>query len=143
MKKYKSFKVDNLIKHKFSKTITASDNSLFCLLTMNHHPVHIDKEFAKKTIFKKPLVVGTYIFSLVVGMTVNDLSFNAIANLGYKNIKHLKPVFIGDTLTASSKIISIRKSKKNNRNHIIHVETTAKNQKNLNVLKFERHILIK
>ena len=75
MKKYKTFKVDQIIKHKFSKTITASDNNLFCLLTMNHHPLHIDKEFAKKTIFKKPLVVGTYIFSLVVGMTVNDLSF--------------------------------------------------------------------
>ena len=142
MKKYKTFKVDQIIKHKFSKTIIASDNNLFCLLTMNHHPLHIDKNL-QKNYFKKPLVVGTYIFSLVVGMTVNDLSFNAIANLGYENIKHLKPVFIGDTLTASSKIVSIRKSKKNNKNHVIHVETTAKNQKNLNVLKFERHILIK
>ena len=87
-------------------------NNFFCLMTMNHHPVHIDALYSKKTRFKKNLVVGTYVFSLIVGMTVQDISLSAIANLGYEKIVHLGPVFIGDTLYAKSKVLSKRKSKK-------------------------------
>ena len=83
----------------------------------------------KKQDLKKKLVVGTYVFSLVVGMTVKDISLDAIANLGYEKITHLRPVFIGDTLYAKSKVLSKRKSKKNNKNYVIEIETFAENQK--------------
>jgi acyl dehydratase len=142
MKVIKKLKTGDIINHWPGKTITESDNNLFCLLTMNHHPIHLDKVFAKKSIYKKQLVVGPYILSLVVGMTVRDISINAVANLGYNSIKHLKPLFIGDTLHATSSVISIRKSKSFKKNKIIEIETFGKNQRKEKVISFKRHILI-
>jgi acyl dehydratase len=142
MKKNNIFKVGKVIKHWPGKTITESDNNLFCLLTMNHHPIHLDKFFSGKSLFKKQIVVGTYVFSVVVGMTVKDLSINAIANLGYDKVEHLKPVFLGDTLYVTSRVISERKSKKSKKQKVIGIETFAKNQKNVKVISFTRHILI-
>ena len=80
-KTYNQLKVGQKLGHWPSKTISDSEHSLFCLLTMNHHPIHIDKVFAKNTKYKKILVNGTFVFSLVVGMTVKDISGKAIANL--------------------------------------------------------------
>ena len=142
MKRNNIFKVGKVIKHWPGKTITESDNNLFCLLTMNHHPIHLDKFFSGKSLFKKQIVVGTYVFSVVVGMTVKDLSINAIANLGYDKVEHLKPVFLGDTLYVTSRVISERKSKKRKKQKVIGIETFAKNQKNVKVISFTRHILI-
>ena len=142
MKKKNELKVGCKFKHWPGKTITESDNNIFCLMTMNHHPIHIDSLYSQKTRFKKKLVVGTYVFSLVVGMTVKDISLDAIANLGYEKITHLRPVFIGDTLYAKSKVLSKRKSKKNNKNYVIEIETFAENQKKKNIIYFKRFILI-
>ena len=142
MNKIDDLKIGSTFKHWPGKTITESDNNIFCLMTMNHHPVHIDALYSKKTRFKKNLVVGTYVFSLIVGMTVRDISLNAIANLGYEKIVHLGPVFIGDTLYAKSKVLSKRKSKKNNKNYVIEIETYAENQKKKNIIYFKRTILI-
>ena len=142
MRKKKNLKVGKIIKHWPGKTITENDNNLFCLLTMNHHPIHLDKIFSKKSKFKKQIIVGTYVFSIVVGMTVRDISIIAVANLGYEHIQHLKPVFIGDTIYATSKIISERRSKSKKTQRIIGIETYAKNQKNEKVIIFKRHILV-
>jgi acyl dehydratase len=87
-------------------------------------------------------VVGSYIFSLVVGMSVKDISGKAIANLNYDKIIHDKPVFIGDTLIAETEILEIRESEKKPDRGIVYVETKAYNQKNEKVLTFRRHILI-
>lgn len=140
---FKEFKIDEKIFHWPRKTITESDHNLFCLITMNHHPIHIDKIFANKSKFKKRLVVGTYVFSLVVGMTVRDISGKAIANLNYEKINHLAPVFNGDTISAYSKIISKETSASNKRNAKIKIMTVAQNQKKEKVLNFYRTILIK
>jgi acyl dehydratase len=139
----KKFKLNQKFKHWPGKTITESDNNLFCLVTQNSHPLHIDKNFAKKTQFKKRVVVGTYVFSLVVGLTVKDISMNAIANLNYSNVNHLAPTFIGDTLYAKSEIIEIKKSRKDSKKKIIKIKTVAFNQNNKNILEFQREILIK
>ena len=95
---YEDFVVGEEIKHALSKTIFESDNNLFSLLTMNHHPVHINMDYAAKNQHGKILVVGTLVFSLAVGMTVPEISGKAIANLSYEDIRHLNPVFINDTL---------------------------------------------
>ncbi len=142
MKQKNQLEIGSTFKHWPGKTVTESDNNFFCLMTMNHHPIHLDRFYSKKSRFKKNLVVGTYVFSLVVGLSVKDLSINAIANLGYEKISHLAPVFVGDTLYANSKVLSKRKSKKNKNNFIIEIETFAKNQKNKNVISFRRFILI-
>ena len=140
---FKQFKVGEIIKHWPRKTISESSHSLFCMITMNHHPIHIDKIFAQKTKFKKRLVVGTYVFSLVVGMTVRDISGKAIANLNYEKINHHFPVYNGDTISAYSKIISKEISKSNKTNGKIKIMTVAENQKKIKVLSFYRTILIK
>ena len=137
------FEVGSTIHHSLSKTIFESDNNLFSLLTMNHHPVHLNADYASKNQHGKIMVVGTLVFSLTVGMTVPDISGKAIANLDYESIKHLYPVFIGDTLYARTTILDKRESNSKNDRGIIYVETIASNQNGVDVLSFRRHVLIK
>lgn len=139
---YDDFKVGEIINHTLSKTIFESDNNLFSLLTMNHHPVHLNREYAKENQHGKILVVGTLVFSLVVGMTVPDISGKAIANLAYESINHLNPVFINDTIFAKTEVIDKSLSKSKSDRGILYVETIAYNQNNANVLSFRRKVLI-
>ena len=140
---YEEFEAGAEIKHALSKTIFESDNNFFSLLTMNHHPVHTNVDYASHNQHGQPLVVGTLVFSLVVGMTVPDISGKAIANLGYEDIKHLAPTFIGDTTYARTRIVSKRESKSKADRGIIYVETIGYNQRGEDVLSFRRHVLVK
>ncbi|MEA4968853.1 MAG: MaoC family dehydratase [Bacteroidaceae bacterium] len=140
---YEDFIVGDTISHALSKTIFESDNNLFSLLTMNHHPVHTNLDYAQKNQHGKILVVGTLVFSLIVGMTVPDISGKAIANLGYEEIKHIAPVFINDTLYAKTKILDKRKSKNKPDRGIVCVETVGFNQNGEAVISFRRNVLIK
>jgi acyl dehydratase len=130
------------ITHAPSKTIFESDNNLFALLTMNHHPLHINEEYARTSQHGRIVVVGTLVFSITVGITVNDISGKAIANLDYEKIEHLAPVFIGDTLTAKSKVLEVNPSHTKPDRGVIYIETTGYNQKGEAVIRFRRHVLI-
>lgn len=140
---FEEFEVGGKIQHSLSKTIFESDNNFFSLLTMNHHPVHTNTDYAQNNQYGKILVVGTLVFSLVVGMTVPDISGKAIANLGYEDIKHLAPVFIGDTLYAETTILSKRASQTKKDRGIVYVETIGYNQRGENIISFRRNVLIK
>ena len=140
---FEEFEVGGKIQHSLSKTIFESDNNFFSLLTMNHHPVHTNTDYAQNNQYGKILVVGTLVFSLVVGMTVPDISGKAIANLGYEDIKHLAPVFIGDTLYAETTVLSKRESQTKKDRGIVSVETIGYNQRGENVISFCRNVLIK
>ncbi len=111
---FEEFDVGAIINHSASKTIFESDNNFFSLLTMNHHPLHTNIDFARESQHGQILVVGTLVFSLAVGITVPDISGKAIANLGYENITHNNPVFINDTIYAATEILEkyLRKQKK-------------------------------
>lgn len=139
---FEEFVKGDVIKHELSKTIFESDNNLFSLLTMNHHPVHTNTDYASKHQHGQILVVGTLVFSLAVGMTVPDISGKAIANLDYEKIEHLAPVFVGDTIYAVTKILDCVESKSKQDRGIIYVETSVYNQSGLEVLRFRRHVLI-
>lgn len=139
---FEDFHTGDVHQHSISKTITESDNNIFSLLTMNHHPLHLDEEYAKHTQHGKILVVGTYVFSLVVGLTVRDISGKAIANLDYEKITHDGPVFIGDTIYAETEILDKRESKSKPDRGVIYVETRAYNQHKERILTFRRHVLI-
>ena len=139
---YEEFTIDQVIKHTVTKTVLESDNNLFCLLTMNHHPVHLDKTYAEMSQHGRILVVGTLVFSLAVGLTVRDISGKAIANLGYDDINHIEPVFLGDTIHAKSRITDVRPSKSKHDRGLVKVSTTAYNQDNKPVLSFKRTILV-
>ena len=78
---FEEFIVGEEIKHSLSKTIFESDNNFFSLITMNHHPVHTNIDYASKNQHGKILVVGTLVFSLAAGITVPDISGKAIARL--------------------------------------------------------------
>lgn len=140
---YEEFAVGEIISHKLSKTIYESDNNLFCLLTMNHHPVHINADYAKQQQHQQELVVGTLVFSLAVGMTVPDISGRAIANLGYEKIEHLAPVFIGDTLYVETEVLSKRESRSKPDRGIVCVQSWVVNQRRERVLSFRRNVLVK
>ena len=136
------FIAGDVYKHFPSKTIMESDNNLFSLLTMNHHPVHLDIEYCKTHQHGKILVVGPLVFSIAVGLTVSEISGKAIANLGYEKVVHNGPVFIGDTISAQTEILSVRDSKSKEDRGIVHVETKAVNQNNELVLTFQRSVLV-
>jgi len=140
---YEEFEVGAEIKHNLSKTIFECDNNFFSLMTMNHHPVHINIDYAGKNQHGKILVVGTLVFSLAVGITVPDISGKAIANLGYEDIKHLNPVFINDTIYVRTRVISKRESKSKADRGIVYVESIAYNQNGEDVLSFRRNVLVK
>lgn len=140
---YEDFEVGSTIHHALSKTIFESDNNFFSLLTMNHHPVHTNSEYASQSQHGKILVVGTLVFSLAVGITVPDISGNAIANLEYERVKHLAPVFIGDTIYVRSTILDKRESKSKNDRGIVYVESIASNQFGIDILSFRRTVLVK
>lgn len=139
---FEDFEVGSVIEHALSKTIFESDNNFFSLLTMNHHPVHTNIDYAANQQHGQILVVGTLVFSLVVGMTVPDISGKAIANLEYESVKHLAPVFINDTIYASTKVLDKRESHSKSDRGIVYVETIGYNQRGEDVLSFRRKVLI-
>jgi len=139
---YEEFTIGDIYKHWPGKTVTESDNNLFSLLTMNHHPVHLDQHYAQASVHGKILVVGTYVFSVVVGQSVRDVSGRAIANLSYESIKHLGPTFVGDTLYSQTTVIDKRTSISNANNGVVKVKTTACNQNEELILAFSRTLLV-
>ncbi len=136
------FRVGDIYRHWPGKTITEADNNLFCLLTMNHQPIHLDVEFAKGSQHGQILVVGTLILSLVAGMSVADTSGKAIANLEYERITHDGPVFIGDTIHAESEVLEVRESRSKPDRGVVYIETRARNQRDEQVLTMRRRFLV-
>ena len=101
------FEVGAIYKHWPAKTVTEADDHLFCLLTMNHHPLHINDVYAAQSQQGKNVVVGPYVYSLALGMSVSDISGKAIANLATEELSHPAPVFHGDTLFAETEVLEI------------------------------------
>lgn len=139
---YEEFERGQRFIHEPGRTITESDNQLFSLLTMNHHPLHIDAHYAARTQHGQRVVVGTLVFSVAVGMSVPDISGRAIVNLAYESVEHTAPVFIGDTLYAETKVLEKRESRSKPDRGIVTVETRARNQHGQTVLTFRRRLLV-
>lgn len=112
---FEEFEVGAVYKHWPGKTVTEYDDHLFCLLTMNHHPLHMDSNYAESTTdFGKNVVVGNYIYSLLLGMSVPDVSGKAIANLEVESLKHIAPTFHGDTIYGETTVLDKTPSKSKN-----------------------------
>jgi acyl dehydratase len=139
---YEDFAVGDTYKHWPGRTLTAADNTWFTLLTMNQHPIHFDEEYAKKSEFGKPLVNSTLTLAIAVGMSVQDVSQNAVANLGWTDIVMPAPVFNGDTLYAESTVLEKRESKSRPKQGIVTVATRAWKQDGTTVMTFKRSVLI-
>lgn len=136
------FEVGHIFEHRPGRTITEADNIHFSLLTMNAHPQHCDADFCANSEFGKPLVNSCLTLSIVVGMTVSDISAKAIANLGWKDVKLIAPVFVGDTLYAETEILSVRESASRPNQGIVSCKTTGMKADGTVFMTFERAALM-
>ncbi len=132
----------DVFKHWPGKTITEMDNHLFSLLTMNHNPLHIDEQYMSEHQHGKILVNGALVLSLVVGMSVPEMSGKAIANLEYEKIVHTGPTFHGDTIYAESEILEVTESRSRPDRGIVYIETTARNNRDEKILTMRRRFLV-
>jgi acyl dehydratase len=139
---YEEFSVGQVFEHWPGRTITEFDDTWFSLMTMNQNPLHIDEHYARQTQYGARLVNGTLVFSLVVGMSVADVSGRAIANLEYEEIKHVGPVFHGDSIYAESRVLDKRESVGKPDRGIVYIETKGFNQRKELVLTLKRRVLI-
>ena len=139
---FEDFEIGHIYEHRPGRTITQSDNTWFTLLTMNTHPLHFDEEYGKATEFGKILVNSTFTVSVMVGMSVSDVSQKAIANLGWTDIVLPHPLFVGDTLYAESEVLEKRLSESRKNCGIVTVQTTGTNQDGVVVASYKRSALI-
>jgi acyl dehydratase len=140
---YEELELGDVYRHWPGKTITEAEDHLFCLLTLAASPVHVDAHHAASTMpGGRNMVVGTYIYALLLGMSVPDVSGKAIAALGTEKLQHLQPVFHGDTLYAETRVLGKRSSRTRPGSGIVSVETKGFNQDGELVCTFERSILV-
>ena len=140
---YEDFDIGDVYKHWPGKTITEYDDHLFCMITMNHHPLHTNEHYAEtQTQFKRNVVVGKLVYSLALGMSVPDVSGKAIANLEVESLKHTAPMFHGDTLYAETTVVDVTPSSSKPDRGVVTVETRGYNQDGTEVLFFRRKVLI-
>jgi itaconyl-CoA hydratase len=139
---FEDYTVGELIKHWPGRTIRDADDTWFTLLTMNTNPLHFDEHFAAQSEHGRCLVNGVLVFAIAVGMSVADMSLNAIANLEYESVKHLAPTFHGDTLYSESKVLEKTPSRSKTDRGVLLVETRCWNQRDETVLTLRRRILM-
>jgi len=136
------FEVGAVYKHWPAKTVTEADDHLFCLLTMNHHPLHINDVYARQSQQGRNVVVGPLVYSLALGMSVSDVSGKAIANLATEELKHPAPVFHGDTLFCESEVLDVKPSQSKPDRGTVRVHTRVLNQDGVLVAEFKRLVLV-
>lgn len=139
---FEDFSVGDTYKHLLGRTITETDNSWFTLLTQNTARIHIDRHYASKTEYGRPLVNSTFTLALVTGQSVSDISQNVFANLGWDEVHLPNPVFEGDTIYSESSVISTRESRSRPNVGIVTVETTGSNQEGAEVIRFKRTVMV-
>src|SRR3954447_17473330 len=136
------FEVGAVYRHWPAKTVTEADDHLFCLITMNHHPLHINDVYAAASQQGRNVVVGPLVYSLMLGMTVSDVSGKAIANLATEELKHPAPVFHGDTLFVESEVLEVTPSRSKPDRGVVKVKTDAYKQDGTLVATFKRTVLV-
>src|SRR5574340_761406 len=142
-KYYEELHVGDRVQHTQGRTVTEMDNVLFSAITMNDQPLHINEDFASRTIFGKRVVNGLYTMALVVGLSVGELTEGTIvANLSYDRVIHVKPVFHGDTIYAETEVIGKRESKAHPDRGIVRFKHIGRNQDGAGVIEIERTALV-
>jgi itaconyl-CoA hydratase len=139
---FEDFEVGDVYEHPLGRTLLAADNIWFTCLTMNTNPIHFDAAYAAQTEFGKPLMNSCLTLALVTGQSVTDLTQNAVANLGWDEVRLPHPVFEGDTIYSHSEVLEIRESKSRPNVGIVKVKTTGVNQDGTPVIDFTRTFMV-
>jgi len=138
---YEDFEVGMVTRHALGRTITATDNTWFTLLTNNTNPIHFDRHYSAQTEFGQPLVNSTLTLAIIVGLSSADVSRFAV-NLGWEEITIPTPVFEGDTLYSQTEILSKRESKSRPHMGIVSIKTTGFKQDGSIIMQLRRTILV-
>ena len=140
---FEDFEIGDVYKHWPGKTITEADDHLFCMITMNHHPLHTDAWYAEtQTQYGRNVVVGNLVYSLVLGMSVPDVSGACIANLEVETLQHKLPTFHGDTIYAETRVLEKTESTSKPDRGIVGVESFGFNQRGEEVCYFRRKLMV-
>ena len=139
---YDELEVGAVYQSRFGRTVLEADNVWFTLLTHNTNPIHFDAEYAATTEWGRPLVDSTFTLALITGLSVPDTSENAVANLGWDDVRLPAPVFEGDTLWAESEILELRESKSNPSVGIVTMRCRGINQRREVVIEFKRTFML-
>jgi acyl dehydratase len=141
---FDEWQIGDRIEHEIRRTVTETDNLLFSTMTHNPQPLHLDLEAAKASEFGQILVNGTFTFALMVGLSVGETTLGTlVANLGYDKLVMPKPVFIGDTMRATSEVLALRESKSRPDAGIVTFTHQLINQRDEVVCRCERSALLK
>lgn len=140
---YEEFAPGQAIEHATVVPVTMEDNVAFCRLTRNTQPLHLDAAAARAAGFPAVLVNGLYTFSVAVGVSVEDTTAGTlVANLGYADVEHPKPVFPGDSLRFRTEVVDKRPSSKPGRG-IVTLQHRAYNQHGDEVCRFKRTVMVR
>ena len=139
---YEDFEVGDVYRHPLGRTILATDNTWFSLLTQNTNPIHVDHAYAARTEFGRPLVNSTFTLALVTGQSVADVSQNVLANLGWDEVRLPHPVFEGDTIYSQSEVLEKRESQSRPNAGIVRIKSTGFNQDGTVVIEFKRTFMV-
>jgi itaconyl-CoA hydratase len=139
---FEDFEVGDVYQHPLGRTVLAADNVWFTLLTQNTNPIHFDRAYAAKTEYGQPLVDSTFTLALVTGQSVMDISQNAMANLGWDEVRLPNPLFEGDTVYSRSEVLEKRDSKSRPNVGIVRFKTTGYKQDGTVVIEFTRTVMI-
>jgi acyl dehydratase len=141
-KYYDDLNVGDSFRHAQGRTLTEMDNVLFCALTMNTQPLHINEDFAAQTSFGRRIVNGIFTMGLVVGLTVSELTEGTIvANLGYEKVAHPHPAFHGDTIYVETRVLEKRESRSRPDCGIVRLKHTGIKPDGTVVIELERTVL--
>jgi len=127
---------------RIGRTVTEADNVWFTALTMNTNEIHFNADYAAHTEFGRPLMNSCLTLSLVTGLSVEDISQNIMANLGWDKVTLPAPVFAGDTIYAESEVLEARPSKSRPGQGLVRVRTRGFKADGTVVIEFERTVLV-
>jgi 2-methylfumaryl-CoA hydratase len=139
---FEDFSLGQVITHATPRTVTGADAALYTALYGSRFAVQSSEAFARMIGYRAAPIDDLLVFHIVFGKTVPDISLNAIANLGYASCRFLKPVFAGDTLTATSRVIGLRENS-NRKSGIVYVRTAGVNQHGGTVLDYVRWVMVR
>ncbi|HEV3180371.1 MAG TPA: MaoC family dehydratase [Steroidobacteraceae bacterium] len=140
---FEQFEVGQRFEHLVRRTVTETDNVLFSALTMNPAALHLDAEYCKGTAFGERIVNSVFTLGLLVGLSVYDTTYGTtIGNLGWEEVRFPRPVLIGDTLHASTVVVSKRESQSRQDSGIVVFEHRAFNQRDEEVASCRRAALM-
>jgi itaconyl-CoA hydratase len=139
---FEDFEVGDIYRHGLGRTVLSTDNTWFTLLTMNTNPSHFDHAYAAKTEYGRPLVDSTFTLAVVTGQSVADISQNAMANLGWDEVRLPHPLFEGDTLYSQSEVLEKRESRSRPNVGIVSFKSTGYTETGTVVIEFKRTVMI-